>query len=555
MSIVGNLGRRDMYAAVPVSDFRNPQNWLLSHGQNAARRVTSGVPVTAETALGLAGYYGAVRAISEDIAKLPVGVFRELKRGREKLPEHPMAALLRRRANPNMSAMAFRETLTHFALAWGNGVAVIERADSTGEPVALWPVHPSRVTIRSDPSTSMRGPVRYLVSGNQRDDFGIFEAEDVLHLHGLAWDGVHGYSILQAAAQSVGLGIAAEDFGASFFGNSTQLAGVLEHPGRLSPKSRVLLRDSWADMHAGVYKAYKPAILEEGMQWKQLGVPPEQAQLLDTRKFQVVEMARWFRMPPHKLQELGRATFKNLEAQNSEYVVDCLMPWIMRWEHEVNAKELQRDGDASVFLRHKVAGLLRGDQVQRSAFYKERFMIGSLSPNEVRAFEDENPVEGGDQYFVPMNMVPLDKAAEIAQAERRQTAQADPAPRGAGVNQPKRTGRAEALEAVGPVFSEALDRLGRREDKALKRARAKYKDDPAALTVWADEFYREHDKLIVEAIAPAVLALEALTGAGGLMARACVWVRANCDGRLRGQPGGGMAELVKALFDEESSDG
>jgi HK97 family phage portal protein len=378
-----------------VSDFQNPTLWMEE--ACGVTKTNSGETVNTRTALSLSAYYACLRVISEDVGKLPLVTYRRTgPRGKDKALDHPAYDLLHVSPNPRMSALALREVVTAWALGWGNGYAEIQR-DGAGRPVALWPHHPSRVATKKY-GDSLLYTIR-LDDGAVK----VMDAENMIHIHGVGDDGVTGYSIAALAAESIGVGLAAQTFGAAFFGNGTALSGVLIHPETLSDKALKHLRESWSAQHTGPRNAYKPAILEEGMKYERMGIPPNEAQFVESRQFSVEEICRWFRVPPHKIQHLLRSTFSNIEQQNVEYVTDCLLSWLVRWEQEINRKIFL--GEKDVFAEHVVNGLLRGDQTARSAFYREQFNIGALSQNDIRELENHNPIgPDGDVYYIPSTM-------------------------------------------------------------------------------------------------------------------------------------------------------
>jgi len=371
----------------------------------------AGVNVTPKKALSLSVYYACIRNISEDIAKVPFLTYERQPNGdKSRAFDNPVYDILQGSANPDQDSMSVRELLTQWAVGWGNGLAEIQWSQS-GQPAALWPIHPSRVRPQRDKS----GLLVYEISNDNQQPTYIYP-ENMLHIKGLGGDGYWGYSVLKFAAESIGLGIAAQQFGSAFFGNGASVSGTLEHPGKLSDEAYKHLRESWSEKHAGVHNAHKPAILEEGMKWNTISVPPNEAQFLETRQFNVEDVCRWFRMPLHKVQHHIRAQgWSTLDAQNTDYVTDCLMTWMTRWESEVARKLFP--GDRRHFSEHLIAGLLRGDMKSRAAFYRVMWGIGTMSINEIRRAENQNSVDGGDQYFVPMNMTTLDRAANGDQTD------------------------------------------------------------------------------------------------------------------------------------------
>ena len=430
-----------------TSGTKNPRQWLLD-AIGGGRATSAGKDVSPDGAMALAAYYACLRNISEDLAKLPLKVYRRLRpRGRESVPDHPAYRLLHDRANEESSAMSVRETLVHHALAWGGGYAEITR-NGRGEPVGLWPIHPSRVYLWR----TVRGTLRYQITvDGQRSDL---PPEDVFHLHGLGGDGLAGYRLSVLAKEAVGLGLAAEEFGASYFGNGTVMGGILEHPGKLSDPARKRLAESLARDHKGSGNAHKVRILEEGMKFESLGVPPNEAQFLETRQFQVEEVCRWFRMPPHKVQHLLRTTFSNIEQQSIEYVVDTLTPWAVRFEQEAKVKLLGEAPD--LYAEHVFAGLLRGDAAQRGNYYRALYHVGALSAADIRELENLDPAGVSDKYFVPVNMQTAEKAE---QAEAREPAEQPPPPNRA--------------QAFAPLVVEAVERVRSKEALALSRQRKK----------------------------------------------------------------------------------
>ncbi len=493
-------------ADVSVSDLRSPAYWVQD--ALAGRRTVSGEHVSPERAMALSVYYACLRNISEDVGKLPFKVFRRLpERGKEVLRDHPVYELLHGDANPDMSAMTFQELLTHWCLGWGNGYAEILRGGSA--PVGLYPIHPSRVMPFRDKKQE-GDPLFYRVK-NDRGILMDIPAADMFHLRGLG-DLLSGYSVVRLAAESLGLTMAAQTFGAAFFGNGASVGGVLEYAGKLSEEAYQRVREGWANRYSGAENASKTMIAEEGMVYKPLGIPPEEAQFIETRQFQIEEVARWFRMPPHKVGHLLRAVgWSTLEATNTDYVTDTLMPHFVRWEHEVRRK-LFKPNETDLFAEFVVTGLLRGDQAARSAYYRERFMIGTLSQNDIRALENENPIEDGDTYYVMTNMAPTDEEP---------AAVTPPVPAVPVLPNNDAKDKAQAVErlklAQMPVFVDVAERFARKEAKAQERAVKRYRGQAADYAQWSDQFYTKHVADMVVGFQPAAhtLALLVVQATGG----------------------------------------
>ena len=405
----------DIRASDTLSDLKHPSAWLTNWATGGVG--LSGTYVSPQTSMALSTYYACLRVIAEDCAKLPLQILRRLPRGREKLYDHTLWELLNEQPNPDMSAITFREVVTQHAAGWGNGYALILRDRSMGETdgdaVGLYPVHPSRVTLRRAPS----GVLVYDIATDNSSLSTVsprtrmtIAAQDMLHIKGLGADGLTGYSVASVACESLGLSLAAQTFGAAFFGNSTRMGGVLETPGQLSETALKHLKESFAEQYGGPSNTGKNLILEEGLKFSRIGIPPNEAQFLETRQFQVREICRWFRMQPHKVADLTDAHHTNIESQNIEHVVDTLLPWLLKWEQEIDRKLLA--GQRIIKSKHDTRALLRGDSQARADYYHKQFMVGALSPNDIREFEDQNPYPGGDEYFLQIQYAPVPKIVD-----------------------------------------------------------------------------------------------------------------------------------------------
>lgn len=400
-------------AADPVSDLRHPTAWLQSWALGGP--TIAGLSVSPHSALTLSAYFAAVRAISEDVGKLPLKVYERLERGKHPATDHWSYPILHDAPNENMGSMSFREAMTFNVLTWGNAYAQILTDGRNIQGISR-PIHPSRVQPRFDDNLRLYYRIHVgdiMTPSDRAPKTATIELpqDEVFHLRGPGGDGITGYSIAQLGAESIGLSLAAQMFGASFFGNGASLGGVLTHPQHLDEIAQKNLRESWQSVYGGSMNSGKVAILEEGMKYERVGIPPEDAQFLETRQFQVTEIARWFRIPPHKIAYLENATFTNIEHQSLEYVTDTLMPWLVRWEQEIKRKFFMDEPD--FFAEHVVLGLLRGDQAARANFYREMVNIGAYSPNMVLEEENMNPIEGpeGDEHYMQMNMTTLKKIA------------------------------------------------------------------------------------------------------------------------------------------------
>ena len=360
--------------------------------------------------------YACVRILSESIAGLPVHLYRYMDTGsKEKALTHPLYRLLHDEPNPEMTSFVFRETLMTHLLLWGNAYAQIIR-NGKGEVIALYPLMPNRTTVDRDE----HGQLYYSYQMSNEDaptmktGTVVLKPRDVLHVPGLGFDGLVGYSPIAMAKNSIGMAIACEEYGAKFFANGATPGGLLEFPGTV--KNPDAIRESWNKGFSGS-NSHKIAILEEGMKYTPISISPEQAQFLETRKFQIDEIARIFRVPPHMVGDLEKSSFSNIEQQSLEFVKYTLEPWIVRWEQSLNRSLLSETEKATFFVKFNVDGLLRGDYQSRMSGYATARQNGWMSANDIRELEnlDRIPPElGGDLYLINGNMTKLADAGIFA---------------------------------------------------------------------------------------------------------------------------------------------
>ena len=370
----------------------------------------SGKRVNERTSMQMTAVYSCVRILSEAVASLPLNVYRYTESGgKEKAIDHSLYRLLHDEPNPEMSSFIFRETLMTHLLLWGNAYAQIIR-NGKGEIIALYPLMPDRMTVDRDKNGRL-----YYKYTKSNDDAPTMEngsvyldPSDVLHVPGLGFDGLVGYSPIAMAKNAIGLAIAAEEYGSKFYANGAAPSGVLEHPGTLKDPARV--RDSWNSTFGGSSNSHKVAVLEEGMKYTPISISPNEAQFLETRKFQINEIARIFRVPPHMVGDLEKSSFSNIEQQSLEFVKYTLDPWVVRWEQALYRSLLSEEEKKTLFFKFNVEGLLRGDYASRMSGYATARQNGWMSANDIRELEDLDriPAElGGDIYLVNGNMLPL----------------------------------------------------------------------------------------------------------------------------------------------------
>ena len=378
---------------------------------------TSGKAVTERSAMQMTAVYSCVRILAEAVAGLPLNLYRYTEDGgKEKAIDHPLYLLLHDEPNPEMSSFVFRETLMTHLLLWGNAYAQIIR-NGRGEVIALYPLMPNKMSVDRDSQgqlyyTYQRGTDEAIRDKNQT---AILRPSDVLHVPGLGFDGLVGYSPIAMAKNAIGMAIACEEYGAKFFANGAAPGGVLEHPGTIKDPQRV--RESWQSTFGGSGNANKIAVLEEGMKYTPIGISPEQAQFLETRKFQINEIARIFRVPPHMVGDLEKSSFSNIEQQSLEFVKYTLDPWVTRWEQSIQRSLLTQEEKATYFVKFNLEGLLRGDYQSRMNGYATARQNGWMSANDIRELENLDRIpaeEGGDLYLINGNMLPLHQAGAFA---------------------------------------------------------------------------------------------------------------------------------------------
>jgi HK97 family phage portal protein len=386
-------------------------------------RTTSGNRVNETTAMQTTAVYACVRILSEAIASLPLHVYRYAGKGKEMVTEHSLYNILHDEPNSEMTSFVFRETLMSHLLIWGNAYAQIVR-NGRGEVVGLYPLLPNKMDVERDENGRLWYVYnRYTDENPTFNKYGqiVLSPQDVLHIPGLGFDGLIGYSPIAMAKNAVGMTMACEEYGASFFANGANPGGVLEHPGVLKDPSKV--RESWNQVYRGTNNAHKIAVLEEGMKYQQIGIPPEEAQFLETRKFQINEIARLYRIPPHMVGDLEKSSFSNIEQQSLEFVKYTLDPWVIRWEQALKKALLLPEEKKEYFIKFNVDGLMRGDYQSRMNGYATARQNGWLSANDIREMEDLNPIseeEGGNLYLINGSMTKLQDAGAFAETGEKE---------------------------------------------------------------------------------------------------------------------------------------
>lgn len=448
-----NIFRRLFEKRNNDSDLLNPKQWLLN-AMGGSKSLT-GVNVNETTAMNLSAVYACIRIISETIASLPLNVYKRLPKGKEKATDHPLYKALHTRPNPDMTSFSWRELIGVQLNTWGNSYNVKLRT-STGGVVGFYPMLASRMNVEIKDNDII---YTYTFNDNiQR----IVPRRDILHIPGLSFNGIIGKSPISMAKEAIGLGLALEEFGSKFFSNGTNIGGIAHHPGKLTEQGRKNLTTSVNEVYQGLGNAHKLMLLEEGMTYVPVTIPPDHAQFIESRRFQLEEIARMFRVPKHLLQDLVNATFSNIEHQSIDFVVHTIRPWLVRIEQALNADPELFDDE--YFCEFVVDGLLRGDVATRFQSYTQAIQNGIYCPNDVLEMENRNSYTGGDKHFIALNLQSIEdigKEPEVIPTEPDVIAEPVQA------SNPK---LAEKLgKAYRPLLFNALVRISKRAEADFKK--------------------------------------------------------------------------------------
>lgn len=448
----------------------------------AVSNTAAGVRVTVDTATQVAAVYACVRVLSESLASLPLITYEKLAAGgKARAFAHPLYTLLHDQPNEYQTSFEFREMMMAHVVLRGNAFAQII-FNGAGGIESLRPIHPDSIQLIA--LDSYRYFYRYQGPGNQ---FFNLRSDEVFHVKGLSCEGFLGESPIDNLKNAIGIAMAADEHGARFFSNNAQPGGLLKYPTRLNPKEQQNLRDSWERLHSGPTNANRVAILENGLEFTPLSVTNEQAQFLQTRQFQISEIARIFRIPPHMIGDLSKSSFSNIEQQSLEFVIHTIRPWAIRWEQAIKRALLTPEEKQKYFSEFLLDALLRGDTVSRGNYYQLARTNGWLNIDEIRELENLNPLPDGlgQTYLQPLNMATLGETE--TPAEDKSAAEEDDAP------DPEDDGQIRA--AAMNLFDDLIGRLCRKEDKALERDAKKHNFEQLK-----KEFREKHRELITETL-------------------------------------------------------
>jgi HK97 family phage portal protein len=396
---MGLFGKRERrHGGKSANEIANEKLAEFIKGTDIDGATSAGIAVNEDNAMRLSAVYACVKVIAESLSSLPLHLIRDEDGVKSRARDHPLYGVLHDLANIETTSLNFREAMFGSLLLWGNAYAVIER--QAGHVTALWFLKPQYMTVERDRETQeLKYKYREEAIGKTYE----YQAKDIFHVIGFSTDGVKGMSPIAAARDTIGLAFAAEEYGSKFFSNGARPGGILEHPGVVKDPER--LRATWNAQFQGSGNSHRISVLEEGLKYHALAMAPEEAQFLQTRKFQLSEICRIYRVPPHMIADLDRATFSNIEHQSIQFVQYTLRPWIVRFEQAVYKCLLTPEERHLYYAHFNVDGLLRGDYASRMQGYAIGRQNGWLSANDVRSLEELNPIEGGDIYLVNGNMV------------------------------------------------------------------------------------------------------------------------------------------------------
>lgn len=376
---------------------KNLEDFIKSVDLDDGGGSVSGVAVDEESAMRTSAVYACVKILAETVASLPLHLYKKSGNKKVKAEEHPLFSCLYEMPNGETTSFNFREVMMTSLLLWGNAYARIIK-DKQGHVKELWYLRPDLMTVSRDTTKKLKYEYSDENSGTIK-----YKPDQIFHVKGLSYDGVKGLSPIGQMKEAIGLSLATESYGAAFFGNGARPGGVIEYPGTLKDPEK--LRESWNKVFQGSKNSNKTAVLEAGAKFHTIGLPPEESQFLQTRKFQINEICRIFRVPPHLVGDLEKATFSNIEHQSIEFVQHTIRPWLVRWEQEISRSQLSDEDRTMYFARFNVDGLLRGDYASRMQGYATARQNGWMSANDIRELEEMNPIPNGDVYLVNGNMV------------------------------------------------------------------------------------------------------------------------------------------------------
>lgn len=458
---------------------------------------TAGVRVSEENALKYLTVYACVSLIAADLARLPLILYRRRGEGKERAYNHPLYDILHNAPNEETDSFHWREAGQAHCLLWGNHYSQIER-NNAGNVKGLWQIpNPGDVEV-----TRKNGKIVYVLSDGNGGKV-VKNKSDIFHVAGFGFDGLVGKSMITLAREAIGMGLALEQFGSQYFGQGTHPAGVLEFPAILGDKKEAYSK-AFKKGFSGLGKSHNVMILDGGSTYKPITIPLDDAQFLETKSHQKIEICGMYHVPPHKIAIHGsNSNYNNLEQENASYVDSCLMSWLVRWESAVSRQLLTtQERNSGLFVEFLVEGLLRGDSAARADFYSKMLAIGAMSPNDVRSKENYDPIDGGNQYFVPCNYYPLDEAGQLTENDSVRTVE------NRSIEHRAIVARDRISERYLPLLDNVIQTVVNKETKAIKAqvtSRTKrYSED--SFKTWMEKFYNSFGDYVKQKTGPTLRA-------------------------------------------------
>jgi HK97 family phage portal protein len=481
-------------------------DWVTQARSVSGFSTYAGIAIRPENAESMSAVFACVRVLAESVASLPLILYERLPDGgKRRATEHPLFGLLHDAPNDELTSYEWRATMMRSLLLWGNGYSEIEY-DGSGRVVGLHPLLPNQMEVSRMPDTGEL-VYRYAAGSTGTVDLPSWKT---FHVRGIGPSGVVGISPIMAAKQAIALSLSLEEYAARLFANDARPSIVLTHPKTISEEAAKRLRSSWIELFGGVSNSHGVAVLEEGLQVKEVGIPPEDAQFLQSRKFQKEEIASIYRVPLHMIGDLERATFSNIEQQSLEFVIYTLRPYLVNWEQAISRALLLPSERGRYFAEFLVDGLLRGDVQSRYGAYAVGRQWGWLSPNDVRRLENMDPIKGGDSYMVPLNMAEVGQGSRTMDRidERSQTTDIEIHAHQHSLQVERRAqtigNRYKLMKRYRQVFEETCSRIVKRECQDIRAAAKKYltKREAGLFGTWLETFWDEQKEAAERLMTP-----------------------------------------------------
>lgn len=474
----------------------------------------SGVDVTVNNSLTLTAVFACIRILSSVLAYTPIHVYRRGDDTKMRADDHPLFWLLHHQPNNEMSAYDFKEMMQGSLVSWGNAYAQIIRRRGSGEPMALWPLRPERMELER-----RNGVLRYTYSPRHGSPLTLGPS-DIWHIKDFTLDGIEGYSRIEAARMAIGLAVAAEEFGSRFYKNDARPGGYIQYPGMLKDQKAIdRLKKTWESNYGGENR-HKTGILENGAEYKTIGLPPEHAQFLQTRKFQLSEIARMFNIPPHMLGDLERATYNNIEHQSIEFVRNTMLPWFKKWEQSIASQLMGPQESREYYVEFLTDALVRGDIKSRYEAYATARQWGFLSINDIRRRENMDPIPNGNDYLTPLNMVNAGEQPAPQQPTQQSSQRAaffvegvypvDAEERAAADNQ------RQIQQNHRPILESVFSKVARKEEREITKGVRDYLGTrgPQEFDIWLKDYYEQLSPYMREQLEPVYRTFYANLGTG-----------------------------------------